>query len=151
MKRGFSLRRPTISQEDSSACSVRNGGVGARSATGAKKGSSRVWAKECGTGCDGSVSVVGNERGAVQDEEARDDALGGYRTTVIAGLLRTLTIQLEGTTGAEVQSVQNCTLCKTTAACIRIDATMASATIGLPFQEYWSFISASCTTFFLGT
>ena len=53
--------------------------------------------------------------GAAQDEEARDDALGGFRTTVIAGLLRTLTIQLEGTTGAEGQSVQNCTFLKTRA------------------------------------
>jgi hypothetical protein len=54
-------------------------------------------------------------RRAVQDEETRDDALGGFRTTVIAGLLRTLTIHLEATTGAEGQSVQNCTLFKTTA------------------------------------
>jgi hypothetical protein len=54
-------------------------------------------------------------RRAVQDEETRDDVLGGFRTTVIAGLLRTLTIQSEGTTGAEGQSVQNCTLFKTTA------------------------------------
>jgi hypothetical protein len=33
-------------------------------------------------------------RSAAQDEEARDDALGGFRTTVIAGLLLTLTIQI---------------------------------------------------------
>jgi hypothetical protein len=35
--------------------------------------------------------------------------------TVTAGLPRTLTIQLEGTAGAQGQSVQNCTLFKTTA------------------------------------
>jgi hypothetical protein len=61
-----------------------------------KKESSRVWAKECGTGCDGSVCVGGireRQRRALWEQEARDDALGGFRTTVIAGLLHTLTIQ----------------------------------------------------------
>jgi hypothetical protein len=68
---------------------------------------------------------------AVQDEEARDDALGGFRTTVIAGLLRTLTIRLEGTTGAQGQSVQNCTLFKTTARSIWPEAPLPKFAAGL--------------------
>ena len=55
------------------------------------------------------------EKECRQHEEARDDALGGIRTTVIAGLLLTLTIQIEDTTGTQGLSVQNCTLFKTTA------------------------------------
>jgi hypothetical protein len=72
---------------------------------------------------------------AVQDEEARDDALGGYRTTVIAGLLRTLTIQLEGTTGAQGQSVQNCTLFKTTARSIGVPRYQVRGRLGRPCRE----------------
>ena len=81
------------------------------------------------------------ERGrgrAAQDEEGRDDALGGFRTTVIADLLRTLTIQLEGTTGAEGQSVQNCTLFKTTARWI---GGLLSAPIGGNFSHHSSLLT----------
>jgi hypothetical protein len=77
--------------------------------------------------------VGGIERGkrrALQDEQARDDVLGGFRTTVIAGLLRTLTIHLEGTPGAQGQSVQNCTLFKTTATWIGPEAPLTKFAAG---------------------
>jgi hypothetical protein len=42
---------------------------------GVKKESSRLWEKECGTGCDGSVCAVGIERGGGVPSKTRKPAM----------------------------------------------------------------------------
>lgn len=64
---------------------------------------------------DEGADVLWRRARAAHGEEARDDALGGFPTTVIAGLLHTFTIQVEATIQAQGLSVQNCTMFKTRA------------------------------------
>ena len=62
-------------KEESWACSVRNDRAGGRTVMSVEKESSRVWAKEFETGCDGSGGVGGIEMGRVVPSRKRKPAM----------------------------------------------------------------------------